>query len=109
MQVKGTGRKTVDKEAPILGYMAVGEGKVLAAAVDTLWRWQLQPDFDDPPLTMMLANAMRYLAPPPGRKPRLPNVAMGDGTPQVGQELLLSTELRDANTSIPNLQASGES
>jgi len=77
--------------------MAVGEGKVLAAAVDTLWRWQLQPEFEDPPLTMLLANVVRYLAPPPGKKPETPNVALGDGTPQVGQDLVLSTTLKDAN------------
>lgn len=84
-------------EVPIMGYQAVGEGKVLAAAVDTLWRWQLQPEFDDPPLTMLLANAVRYLAPPPGRAPGAPNVSFADGTPQVGQDLVLSTELRDRN------------
>jgi hypothetical protein len=46
---------------------------------------------------MLLANAVRYLAPSPGRKPGIPNVALQDGTPQVGQELLMSTELRDHN------------
>lgn len=97
VQLKGTGDKMVDVEVPILAYMAVGEGKVLATSVDTLWRWQLQPDFDDPPLAMMLANAVRYLAPPPGKKPGTPNVEATDGTPQVGQDLLLTTELRDAN------------
>ena len=97
VKVKGKGDTQVEKETPIMGYMAIGEGKVLAAAVDTFWRWQLQPDYDDPPLTMMLANAIRYLAPPPGRKPDAPNVAIGDGTPQVGQELKLSTELKDKN------------
>jgi hypothetical protein len=97
VQVKGAGEKLVDKEVPILAYMAVGEGKVLATSVDTLWRWQLQPDFEDPPLAMLLANAVRYLAPPPGKKPGMPNVEATDGTPQVGQDLLLTTELRDAN------------
>jgi hypothetical protein len=97
VQVKGKADTLVEKEAPILGYMAVGEGKVLAAAVDTLWRWQLQPDFDDPPLTMLLANTIRYLAPPPGRKPGQPNVTPSDPSPQVGQELELATDLRDVN------------
>jgi hypothetical protein len=97
VQLKGAGDKIVDVDVPILAYMAVGEGKVLATSVDTLWRWQLQPDFDDPPLAMMLANAVRYLAPPPGKKPGMPNVEATDGTPQVGQDLLLTTELRDAN------------
>jgi hypothetical protein len=80
-----------------MGYLAVGDGKVLAASVDTLWRWQLQPDFADPPLTMLLANAVRLLAPPPGRKPGAPNVTAGTGAPQVGQDLLLATDLKDAN------------
>lgn len=97
VQVKGKGDTLVEKEAPILAYMAVGEGKVLAAAVDTLWRWQLQPDFDDPPLAMLLANTVRYLAPPPGRKPGQPNITLSDPSPQVGQDVELATDLRDAN------------
>lgn len=84
-------------EVPILAEMAVGDGRVLAVAADTLWRWQLQAEFDDPPLTMLLANAVRYLAPPPGRRPGAPNISLPDGIPQVGQELLLTTELRDRN------------
>lgn len=97
VKVKGQAGAMIDRETPILASMNVGEGKVLAAAVDTLWRWQLQPDFDDPPLTMLLANAVRFLAPPPGRKPGAPNVNLGDAAPQVGQELLLSTDLKDKN------------
>jgi len=97
VQFKGNGTESVEKETPILGYMAVGEGKVLAGAVDTFWRWQLQPDYDDPALTMILANAMRYLAPSPGKKPGAPNVGIRDGTPQVGQDLLLTTDLKDNN------------
>src|SRR5205823_1814946 len=38
LQVKGKNDAMVDKEAPIMAVMAVGDGKVLAAAVDTLWR-----------------------------------------------------------------------
>jgi hypothetical protein len=97
VQIKGKGDKPIEREAPIMGYLAVGDGKVLAASVDTLWRWQLQPDFADPPLTMLLANAMRLLAPPPGRKPGAPNVTIGTGAPQVGQDLLLATDLKDQN------------
>ena len=97
VKIKDAAGKETEKEAPILAYMAVGEGKVLAAAVDTLWRWQLQPDFDDPPLAALMANVVRYLAPPPGRKPEAPNVGLGNGSPQVGQELMLSTVLRDSN------------
>lgn len=85
------------KVSPIMAYMAVGEGKVLATATDTMWRWQLQPDFDDPPLTMLLANAVRYLAPPPSRPPGQPNVNADDALPQVGRDLVLTTELRDKN------------
>jgi hypothetical protein len=97
VSVKAESGKPVEKQAPIMGTITVGEGKVLAAAVDTLWRWQLQPDFDDPPLTFLLANTVRYLAPLPGRKPGAPNVALADMTPQVGQEFLLSTDLKDSN------------
>jgi hypothetical protein len=97
VKLKGKGETMAEKEVPILGYMAVGDGKVLAAAVDTLWRWQLQPDYADPPLTMLLANTVRFLAPPPGRKPGLPNVTLHNSAPQVGQELLLATDLKDAN------------
>lgn len=96
LPVKGTDQ-TLEQEVPVLGYLSVGDGKVLAASVDTLWRWQLQPDFDDPPLTMLLANAVRFLAPPPGKKPDTPTVSIGDGTPQVGQDLELVTELKDNN------------
>jgi hypothetical protein len=97
VSVKSETGKPVERQAPIMATMAVGEGKVLAAAVDTFWRWQLQPDFDDPPLTFLLANMVRYLAPLPGRKPGAPNVALADATPQVGQEFLLSTDLKDPN------------
>jgi hypothetical protein len=97
VQIKGKGDTLVEREAPVMGYLAVGDGKVLAAAADTLWRWQLQPDFAEPPLTMLLANAVRLLAPPPGRKPGAPNVTLGNGAPQVGQDVLLTTELRDQN------------
>jgi hypothetical protein len=97
VQLKGKDEKPVEKESPILAYMAVGEGKVIAGAVDTLWRWQLQPDFDDPPLTMLLANAVRFVAPPPGRRPGQPDVTLENTLPRVGQEVELSTDLRDAN------------
>lgn len=103
VKVKGKGDTMTDKETPILGYLAVGEGKVLASAVDTMWRWQLQPDFADPPLTMLLANAVRFLAPPPGRKPGVPDVSLANAAPQVGQEVLLTTDLKDQNYDpIPN-------
>ncbi len=97
VKVKGKGSEPVEKDAPILGYIAVGDGKVVAAAVDTLWQWQLQSEFDDPPLTMLLANIVRYLAPPPGRRPDTPLVSLADGTPQVGQELVMTTDLKDNN------------
>jgi hypothetical protein len=97
VKVKSKGSEPVEKEAPILGYITVGDGKVVAAAVDTLWQWQLQSEFEDPPLTMLMANIVRYLAPPPGRRPDTPQVSLLDNTPQVGQELLLSTDLKDNN------------
>ena len=97
VELRGKNDTAVEKETPILAAMSVGEGKVLATAVDTLWRWQLQPDFEDPPLAMLLANAVRFLAPPPGRKPGRPDVTLNQPVPQVGQEVELSTDLRDAN------------
>jgi hypothetical protein len=97
VKVKGPGDTLVDRETPIMAYLPVGDGKVLATAVDTMWRWQLQPDFDDPPLTMLLANAVRFLAPPPGRKPGQPSVTLANPVPQVGQDLELATDLRDSN------------
>lgn len=97
VEVKAPGDKLVEKEAPLMAYMAVGEGKVLAASADTFWRWQLQPDFDEPPLAALLANAIRYLAPPPGRQPGRPSQGAIEGSPQVGQTLTLSTELKDRN------------
>lgn len=97
VQLKTKGDTVADQVAPVLGVMAVGEGKVVGASVDTLWRWQLQSEFEDPPLTMLLANIIRYLAPPPDRRPDRPDVMLADAAPQVGQEVLLATELRDAN------------
>lgn len=91
------GGRIAEKEAPLMGYIAVGEGKVLATAADTHWRWHLQTEFEDTPLAGMLANAVRYLAPLPGQEPGKPSVSIGDGTPQVGQDLIMSTELRDKN------------
>jgi hypothetical protein len=97
VKVKSKGDKEVEKEAPVMGIMDAGAGRVLGVAVDTLWRWQLQPDFDDPPLTRLLANAVRYLAPPPGQRAGLPSVQLRNDTPQVGQELQLATDLRDGS------------
>jgi hypothetical protein len=86
-----------DREVPLLAYQPVGDGKVVAGAADTFWRWQLQAEFDDPPLQKLLANIVRFIAPPPRRKPGAPDVRLADGSPQVGQELLLSTTLKDRN------------
>lgn len=93
----GADPATGSLEVPILAYMPVGEGKVVASSVDTMWRWQLQADFDDPPLTKLLANIVRYIAPPPDRKPGQPNVGLIGGSPQVGRDLEMVTELRDKN------------
>lgn len=95
LELADAGGKKRELTVPVMACMAAGDGKVLAAATDTLWRWQLQADFDDPPLTMLLANAVRYLAPPPGNKPENPNVSFEDATPQVGQDMLLATVLKD--------------
>jgi hypothetical protein len=89
--------KPVDREVPIMAYQAVGEGKVVATAVDTLWRWQLQPDFEEPPLQTLLANIVRYIAPPPRREAGSPDVQLCDRSPQVGQQVALYTSLKDKN------------
>lgn len=92
----GTG-EPIEREVPILAYQAMGDGKVVAGAVDTLWRWQLQPEFEDPPLQALLANLVRYVAPDPMHKPGTPTVSLADASPQVGQEVLLSSLLKDKN------------
>ena len=97
VKIKDARGELVEKEVPILAYQPVGDGKVAAGAVDTLWRWQLQPEFDDPPLQTLLANIVRFIAPPPRTKAGAPDVRLPDGSPQVGQELLLSTVLKDKN------------
>lgn len=97
VKIKNSQGEMDEKEVPLLAYQAVGEGKVIAAAVDTFWRWQLQPDFDDPPLQGLLANFVRYLAPDPQSKPGSPSVSLADASPQVGQEAVLHTLLRDKN------------
>jgi len=70
---------------------------VVGVAADTLWRWQLQPDFEDPPLQTLLANIVRYLAPPPHRQAGTPFTTLRDASPQVGQEAVLATTLKDKN------------
>ena len=80
---------------PVLGYQDLGSGKILAASVDTLWYWQLQPDFDPPPLETLMANVVRYMAPEPGSRAGGVNVVATDPTPELGQTVVLSTVLRD--------------
>lgn len=87
--------KTVERTVPVLAYQPFGEGKVIATSVDTLWRWQLQPDFpDEPPLQTLLANMVRYVAPPPSRAGE-PQIRLKDRAPQIGSEAVLYTVLRD--------------
>ncbi len=86
--------ETVELSVPVLAYQPMGEGKVIAATADTLWRWQLQPDFTDPPLQTLLANMVRYVAPPPARAGE-PQIRLRDRAPQIGGEAVLYTVLRD--------------
>ena len=86
--------QTVEMTLPVLAYQPFGEGKVIAASVDTMWRWQLQPDFDEPPLQTLIANMVRYVAPPSARAGE-PQVRLKDRAPQVGGEAVLYTVLRD--------------
>lgn len=97
VKIKDARGELVEKEVPILAYQAVGDGKVVAAAVDTLWRWQLQPEFEDPPLAKMLANIVRFIAPPPRMTPGGPDVKISDQSLQVGQQATLYTTLKDKN------------
>ena len=83
---------------PVLAYMDLGSGKVLASSVDTLWRWQLQPDFDPPtPLETLMGNVIRYMAPEPGSRAGSVNVTVSDPTPSLGQTVTMSTLLLEEN------------
>lgn len=85
------------REVPLMAYQSVGEGSVVGIAADTLWRWQLQPDFAEPPLETLLANIVRYVAPAPRQRAGSPYSRVVDGSPQVGQDVVLTTTLRDRN------------
>lgn len=83
-------------EVPVLAYQDLGSGKILASTVDTMWRWQLQSDFDPPtPLETLMANIIRYMAPEPGSRAGSVNVVVADPTPSLGQTVTLSTLLLD--------------
>jgi hypothetical protein len=85
-------------EVPILAYLDFGGGKVLASSVDTLWRWQLQSQFDPPtPLETLMGNVIRYMVPEPGSKAGSVNVAVSDPTPSLGQTVTMSTLLLEEN------------
>ena len=95
LEQRGAGGETVVTNVPVLAYQAFGAGKVIAATADTLWRWQLQPDFpDQPPLQTLLANMVRYVAPPSGKAGE-PQIRLRDRAPQIGSEAVLYTTLRD--------------
>ncbi|MFZ4394070.1 MAG: hypothetical protein ACOYOU_00425 [Kiritimatiellia bacterium] len=82
-------------EVPILAYQDFGVGKILSTSVDTLWYWQLQPDFDPPPLETLAGNIVRYMAPEPGVRAGSVNILVADPTPALGQTVVFSTLLRD--------------
>ena len=84
-------------EVPIMAYQDFGGGKILGATVDTFWYWQLQPEFDPPPLETLMANVVRYMAPEPGSRAGSVNVVAADPTPALGETAVLSTLLRDKN------------
>jgi hypothetical protein len=97
LTIKNAKGEEEPREVPVLAYQAVGDGKVIASSVNTFWRWQLQPDFDDPPLQQLMANMVRAIAPDPQRRAESANVTLLNPCPQVGQEAILFTELRDKN------------
>ena len=80
---------------PVMGYQDLGSGKILSTSVDTTWYWQLQPDFDPPPLETLMANIVRYLAPEPGARAGGVNITAVNPTPELGQTVVLSSLLRD--------------
>jgi len=82
-------------EVPVLAYQDFGNGKILAASVDTFWYWQLQNEFDPPPLETLMANIVRYMAPEPGLRAGSVNVSAADPTPALGDTVVLFTLLRD--------------
>ncbi|MBM4163387.1 MAG: hypothetical protein FJ222_02955 [Lentisphaerae bacterium] len=82
-------------EVPVLAYQDFGNGKILAASVDTFWYWQLQADIDPPPLETLTANIVRYMAPEPGLRAGSVNIVAEDPTPTLGDTVVLSTVLRD--------------
>lgn len=80
---------------PVMAYQDLGSGKILATSVDTFWYWELQPDFDPPPLETLMANIVRYMAPEPGSRAGGVNIAAVNPTPELGQTVVLSSLLRD--------------
>ncbi|MDP6631480.1 MAG: hypothetical protein QGH42_03965 [Kiritimatiellia bacterium] len=82
-------------DVPVMAYQDLGSGKILATSVDTLWYWQLQADFDPPPLESLMANVVRYMAPEPGIRAGGVNLVATDPTPELGDTVVLSTLLRN--------------
>jgi hypothetical protein len=85
------------REVPVLACLDFGDGKIVASSVDTFGRWQLQPEFDPPPLETLMGNLVRYLAPEAGSRAGNLNIVPADPTPALGQTVVLSTFLRDKN------------
>ena len=97
VEIRNSKGEMEPREVPVLAYQAVGDGKVIGSSANTFWRWQLQPEFEDPPLQQLLANMVRTIAPDPQRRAGSVNVSLASRCPQVGQEAILFTELRDKN------------
>jgi len=89
---------------PVMAYQNVGKGHVLALAIDTTWRWEMQrprgsdaegipegPDY----FRVFWGNAVRFLAPDPRIEPERPQIARQESHAEVGQTLTLTTRLVD--------------
>jgi len=88
-------REMEEKQVPVLAAMKVGRGRVLSAAFDTNWRWQLARTTKESHSRTFWGNAIRFLAPDPRREPNQPTIEEYGGRPAVGDTLHLASELLD--------------
>jgi uncharacterized membrane protein len=90
------GYREMGKERlPVLASVKVGRGRVLSAAFDSSWRWQLARTTKESYAQVFWGNAVRYLAPDPRREPNTPTIEEYGGRPAVGETLHLASELLD--------------
>lgn len=83
------------RRLPVLATMKIGRGRVLSAACDTSWRWQLARTTKESYARIFWGNAIRYLAPDPRREPNTPTIERYGGRPAVGDTVHLASEMLD--------------